>query len=174
MEYWDLYDIARNKTGKTAVRGEKIADGDYHLIIHICIFNSEGQMLIQRRQSFKDGWPDLWDITVGGSAVKGDSSQTAAERELREELGIKADFKGVRPHLTINAGDCFDDVYLIEKDVSLSDLKLQYEEVQDAKWASEAAIISMIDSGEFIPYYPDAIRLFFDIRKHYGFHQQKQ
>lgn len=30
MELWDVYDINRNKTGKTAVRGEGLPEGGYH------------------------------------------------------------------------------------------------------------------------------------------------
>lgn len=99
MEYWDIYDAKRTKTGKTMLRGENFPDGAYHLVVHICVFNDKNEMLIQQRQPFKEGWPNMWDITVGGSAVKGDSSQTAAERELMEELGVKISLKGVRPHL---------------------------------------------------------------------------
>ena len=53
-------------------------------------------MLIQHRQPFKSGWSDLWDITVGGSAVSGDTSQTAAEREVLEEIGYKLDLSNIR------------------------------------------------------------------------------
>ncbi|MCI7790595.1 MAG: NUDIX domain-containing protein, partial [Lachnospiraceae bacterium] len=88
MELWDVYDMDRNKMSRTMVRGEAFNDGDYHLVVHVCIFNSKGEMLIQQRQPFKEGWPNMWDISVGGSAIQGDSSQTAAEREVLEELGI--------------------------------------------------------------------------------------
>lgn len=57
----------------------------------------------------------MWDISVGGSAVSGDSSQSAAEREVLEELGLKVDLQGVRPHFAINFDHGFDDVYLIER-----------------------------------------------------------
>lgn len=170
MELWDIYDIDRIKTDRTMVRGEAFKDGDYHLVVHICIFNSKGEMLIQQRQSFKDGWPNMWDISVGGSAVQGDNSQTAAEREVLEELGIKLDLQGVRPHLTINYDTGFDDFYLIEKDIELSELKLQYEEVQNAKWASKEEILEMLEKEEFIPYYASLINLLFDTRKSYGSH----
>lgn len=73
MELWDVYDINRNKTNKTMVRGESFAKGNYHLVVHVCVFNSKGEMLIQQRQPFKEGWPNMWDITVGGSATKGDT-----------------------------------------------------------------------------------------------------
>ena len=52
MELWDLYDCNMNPTGETTVRGSKIPYGRYHLVAHVCIFNSEGQMLIQHRLPF--------------------------------------------------------------------------------------------------------------------------
>lgn len=174
MELWDVYDVERKKTDKTMVRGEPFKAGEYHLVIHVCLFNSKGEMLIQQRQPFKEGWPNMWDITVGGSSVKGDTSQTAAERELAEELGLKWDFQKTRPHLTINYENGFDDVYLIQKDIDIDKLKLQYEEVQRVKWASKDEIFSMIEKGEFIPYYQSLIQLFFDIKNQYGCHNTKQ
>ncbi|WP_318246316.1 NUDIX hydrolase [Bacillus sp. PS06] len=144
MELWDVYDINRNKTDRTWVRGKELKSGDFHLVVHVCIFNSNGEMLIQQRQSFKEGWPNLWDLTAGGSALAGDTSQTAAERELYEEIGLKVDFQQVRPHLTINFENGFDDFYLIQEEVQLHMLTLQYEEVQNVKWASKADILTMI------------------------------
>lgn len=172
MELWDVYDVDRKKTGRTMVRGEAFADGDYHLVVHVCIFNSKGEMLIQQRQSFKEGWPNMWDISVGGSAVQGDSSQTAAEREVLEELGIKLDLQGIRPRFTFNFDRGFDDIYLIEENIDLLELNLQYEEVQNAKWATKEEILQLIDKEEFIPYYPSLINLFFDTRKKYGCHSK--
>lgn len=168
MELWDVYNIDRIKSGKTMLRGDEFKNGEYHLVVHACIFSTKNQMLIQQRQPFKYGWSNMWDITVGGSATKGDTSQSAIERELFEEIGLKIDLQNVRPHLTINFDVGFDDIYLIEKDVDLNLLKLQYEEVQGVKWATIDEILEMIDRGEFIPYHKNLIRLFFDMRKKYG------
>ena len=168
MELWDVYDINRNKKNRTWVRGEKLQPGEFHLVIHVCIFNASGDMLIQQRQPFKEGWPNMWDLTVGGSAITGDTSQTAAQRELHEELGLKLDFQQIRPHLTINFEYGFDDIYLIEENVQLHKLTLQYEEVQNVKWASKEEILTMIKKGEFIPYYESLIQLLFDSRKKCG------
>lgn len=168
MEYWDIYDVNRVKTGKTMIRGSEFADGAYHLVVHVCIFNRKGEMLIQQRQPFKEGWPDMWDLSVGGSSIVGDTSQKAAEREVAEELGLKINLSGIRPHLTVNFDRGFDDIYLIEEDVDLTKLQLQPEEVQAVKWAEREEILRMIKNGEFIPYYPDLINLFFNIRRKYG------
>lgn len=164
MEIWDLYDKDRIKTGETMVRGSKFKENTYHLVVHVCIFNLEGKMLIQQRQPFKDGWPNMWDITVGGSAVSGDTSQLAAEREVYEEIGYKLSLDGIRPSLTINFDKGFDDIYLIQKDIDISKLKLQYEEVQSVKWTSKEEILSMIDEEIFIPYHKSLIDLLFFMR----------
>ena len=168
MELWDLYKIDRTKNGKTMIRGNKIEEGNYRLVVHACIFNSDGKMLIQQRQPFKSGWSNMWDITVGGSAQKGDTSQDTVERELFEEIGLTINLQNVRPNLTMNFDTGFDDVYLIEKDIDISNLKLQYEEVQQVKWADLNEILLMIDEGIFIPYYKSLIQLFFDSRYQYG------
>lgn len=168
MELWDVYNRNREKTGKTMVRGAEFEEGAYHTVVHICIFSSDGRMLIQQRQTFKHGWPGLWDLTVGGSAVAGEDAQTAASRELSEELGIEYDFSDVRPSLTMNFEHGFDDYFLIGKDIELSDLKFQPEEVQNAKWATKQDILQMIEDGSFIPYHTPLIELLFELRGQYG------
>lgn len=168
MELWDVYDRYRNKTDKTMVRGADYEKDAYHIVIHVCVFGTDGRMLIQQRQPFKAGWPNLWDVTVGGSAIVGETPEEAAMRELDEELGLKIDLTDVRPHLTVNFDCGFDDYFLVEKDVDLADLKLQYEEVQAAKWATREEIKAMIADGTFIPFHPSLIDVLFDMRSRYG------
>lgn len=161
MEILDLYTRDRVLTGKTIPRGTKVPEGFYRLVIHVCIFNSKKQMLIQQRQTFKNGWSNMWDLSVGGSASSGDSSQMAAQREVFEEIGYNIDFKDLRPSLTINFNSGFNDIYIIQQDLELSKLKLQYEEVKDAKWATLEEIKSMIDDKIFVPYHHSFIELLF-------------
>lgn len=165
-EFWDIYNINREKTGRLHRRGDKMQPDDYHVVIHVCIFNSKNEMLIQKRQPFKKGWPNMWDITVGGSAVAGDTSAQAAERELFEELGIRIDFSGRLPNFTINFPDGFDDFYLVEQDVDLSALHLQESEVQDARWASKEEVLKMQEEGTMIPYW--FLDRLFEIKGTYG------
>ena len=142
----------------------------YHLFVHVCIFNSQGEMLIQQRQPFRSGWPNMWDITVGGSAISGDTSQSAAEREVYEEIGYKISLDGIRPSLTINFDEGFDDMYLIKQDIDISKLSLQYEEVKKVKGASKEEILYMIDEEIFIPYHKSLIDLLFVMRHSKGSH----
>lgn len=164
MELWDIYDAERQKTGRTIKRGTAFAKGDLHVVIHVCIFNSNGEMLIQQRQSFKDMYPDMWDISVGGSALAGETSVQAAEREILEEIGYELKLNGKRPHFTVNFEYGFDDFYLVQSVIDISALTLQYEEVKSVRWASREEICRMMDSGEFIPRYKSLIELLFDMR----------
>lgn len=160
-EKWDLYDIDRIKTGEIIERGEQIPPERYHLVVHVCIFGSDGRMLIQQRQPFKEDWSNMWDVTVGGSAVSGDTSRTAAEREVMEEIGLSISLESERPRFTVNFDVGFDDFWYVKRDVDISALKLQYEEVQAVKWATKEEIFAMIDSGEFIPYHKSFIEMVF-------------
>ena len=168
MEYFDLYDKDRIPLGKQIERGKTIPENEYHIAVHVCVFNSENKMLIQQRQPFKAGWSNMWDISVGGSAVAGEKSAQAAQRELEEEIGLKISFDNLRPILTVHFDHGFDDIYTVNKDVEINELKLQYEEVQAVKWATESEILSMIADGSFIPYHEHLISLLFFMRDHRG------
>ncbi|AUT06107.1 Isopentenyl-diphosphate Delta-isomerase [Streptococcus parauberis] len=169
-EIWDIYDIYRNKTGRTMERGSNFKEGDLHLVVHLCIFNTNGELLIQQRQKDKEGFPNMWDISVGGSALAGETPQQAVMRETLEELGICIDLSQIRPQFTINFDQGFDDTFLVIADVDLNSLTLQEEEVQDAKWASRKEIFKMMTEGSFIPYHLGKIQLCFDMLGQYGAH----
>ena len=170
MELFDLYTADRVKTGRTMVRGEPTPEGCYRLVVHVCIFNQQGQLLIQQRQPFKQGWSNYWDVTVGGSAVSGDSSRSAAERETLEELGLSINLADIRPTMTIDWEHGFDDYYILTQDVDPDSLHLQYEEVQAVRWASLEEILQMIDDGQFIPYEKSLIAFLFFRRNHRSSH----
>ena len=170
MELWDVYDENRIKTGRTLERGnyEKIQKGDYRMVVHVCIFDSNGKMLIQQRQPFKRSWSGMWDLTAGGSAVSGDTSLSAAVRETSEEVGVTLAPDELRRVLTIQTECVFDDIYVVQKDLDETALKLQTEEVAQVKWASADEIKAMIREKIFIPYHESLIDLLFFMKDHDG------
>lgn len=170
MELWDLYTADRQKTDRKMIRGEKQPKDFYRLVVHLCIFNTKGEMLIQQRHSDKVQWSNMWDISVGGSAISGETSNLAVSRELYEELGVKLSFKNIRPSLAVNFDKGFDDIYLIEQNLALNELNLQETEVQSVKWSTHREILQMIDETTFIPYHKSLITLLFSMRTHTGIH----
>ena len=170
MELWDIYDINRQKTGEIMERGAEFKEDAYTCVMHVCIFNSEGKMLIQQRQPFKTTWPVLWDLSIGGHIEAGETSEDSAERELFEELGIKRDFSNERPHFTINFVHGFDDYFFLLEDIDLDELTLQETEVKAVKWAGLEEIKKMIEDGSFIPYFPSLIDFMFESKNGRGAH----
>ncbi len=170
METFDLYDNYRALTGRTMERYTEVPEGYYRLVIHICIFNSRGELLIQRRQLDKNSWPGLWDLTIGGSVSQGESSQIAAKRELFEELGLTHDFSEEAPAVTVSFYDGFDDIYVVNMDVDTASLLLQREEVMAAEWADRDRVMAMIDDGTFIPYEKHLIDFLFFLKDHRSTH----
>lgn len=163
MEAWDLYTKDRVKTGQTMLRGDRVPEGLFHLQVHVCIFNSRGEMLIQQRQVTKRWYAGLWDYSVGGSAVAGDTSLAAAERETLEELGLRVSLAGRRPAVTRWYGAMIDDYYILPLDADLSGLTLQKEEVQAVRWAAREDILALLAEGRFCPNPPGMIALLFDL-----------
>ena len=165
MEKWDLYTLDREKINQVITRGDTIPNDLYHLVVHVCIFNAKNQMLIQQRQSFKEGWPNMWDVTVGGSAMIGENSRQAATREVAEELGLKIDLENTPPVITKYFSEGFDDIYILEKEIDILDLILQYEEVQAVKWVGFEEILDMIRLKKFIPYDESFIQFLFHLHQ---------
>lgn len=167
MELVDLYDENRVPLGRTAERSAQKGPGEYRMVVHVCVFDRRGRMLIQQRAKEKFIWPGLWDVSVGGGVDAGETSRQGAEREFREELGYPLDLSGLRPSVTVNFDGGFDDFYLITKD--LPSLVLQKEEVQAVRWAALEEILDMIGAGTFIPYPKSFLRFLFDMRAQFGF-----
>ena len=151
MEIWDIYDKDRNNTGRTIVRGEKLNEGDYHLVIHAWIINTEGKFLIQKRANTVKVYPNMWAMT-GGSAIKGENSYETCLREVSEELGVKPDMKNAKLIFTKIRQDKITDVWVIRQDFSIENCKLQKEEVSDVKWVSKEEIKSLLEKKRFINY----------------------
>lgn len=60
-----------------------------HPVVHLHVFNSNGELYLQKRPEWKDIQPNKWDTSVGGHVDLGENVQTALKREAREELGIE-------------------------------------------------------------------------------------
>ncbi len=149
-ELWDVYDENRNLTGRIHRRGEPMAPGDYHLVVHVWMLNSQGEFLLTKRSPNK-GFPNVWEST-GGSALAGDDSLTAALREVKEETGLVLDPSGGERILFARKEDYLRDVWLFRQDFDLADVVLQPGETVDKMYADKQTILQLWQDGVFVPY----------------------
>jgi len=60
-----------------------------HRSTYILVFNSQGELYVQKRTMTKDVFPGYYDIAAGGVVLAGETYEQGAERELEEEMGIR-------------------------------------------------------------------------------------
>ena len=152
MEKWDILNADGTPTGKTTLRGRcNLKQGEYHLVVHIWIVSSRGDFLIQRRSDSKKLMPGEWAAT-GGAAISGEDSYTAANRELYEELGIPSNKQTLKKLTRIKRRNSLLDIWFINANIEIHRLKLQKDEVAEARWVSREQFKTMIENGEFHNY----------------------
>lgn len=83
-----IVDEANRPVG-VAPRWEMRAQGLPHRATYVLVFNSAGELHVQRRTLTKDVYPGYLDPAAGGVVLAGESYEVSAERELAEEMGIR-------------------------------------------------------------------------------------
>ena len=163
MELWDIYDENRTGTGRTHVRGVPLEKGDYHLIADVWTVNFKNQILLTRRHPDKP-YGLMWECT-GGSVLAGETSLEGALRELSEEAGIQAQKQDLTLIHSIRQKERFVDTFITRLDVTIEDVRMQPEEVVDAKFVTFKDLLDLWKQGIVVPksrflLYKDSIREF--------------
>ena len=103
QEMFPIVDEQGNITG-AATRGECHSGSKLlHPVIHLHVFNSEGDLYLQKRPEWKDIQPGKWDTAVGGHVDLGESVEIALKREVREESDREKELVFV--HKTVYDGE---------------------------------------------------------------------
>ena len=160
-ERWDLYDAQGRRTGRTMLRGEEVPAGLYHLAVHIWPRNSQGEFLVQRRAPGVQWKPNLWAVT-GGSAIAGEDAQTAARRELHEEIGYDARDGELEQVACLRRTNSFCGVFSLRIDWPAEQFVLQPEEVSAVQWCDSAKLMRMIADNALYNYGDAYFRMLFE------------
>ncbi len=97
IEFFNIVDINGNAIGKASRDDCHSGSKLLHPVIHIHIFNSKKELLLQKRKFNKDIQPGKWDTSVGGHIQAGESLENALIREAKEETGIDINLNKIIP-----------------------------------------------------------------------------
>lgn len=149
-ELFDMYDVNRKPLGHTHPRGVPIKQGEYHIVVQVCVLDRQGRLLITKRHPDKiDG--GMWEVTAG-SALAGEDSVAGAMRELREETGLDVDREQIKPLFTRTGHDYFLDSYIVRLDADGEEISLTMQEGEtvDFIWADWEMQERMEKDGELV------------------------
>ena len=136
----DLYDSESRLTKKSYFKGDAIPSGYYAMVVMVCIQNSKGEFLMQKRVPEKGG---DWGVT-GGHPKRGETPIQGMITEIKEEIGIDVDASELEVFAEGCDGvDCYK-MYYLKKDLILSELVLQKEELSEVKWFSIEKLEQMV------------------------------
>jgi isopentenyldiphosphate isomerase len=140
----------RNKVVGAVPRQEMRAGRLLHRATYVLVFNSRGELYVQKRAASKDIFPSCYDVAAGGVVLSEESYEDGAVRELEEELGIKG----------VSLARLFDFSYQ-DKDVRVwgaafscvydGELVLQEEEIESGAFVPVDEVFRRAESEPFTP-----------------------
>jgi 16S rRNA (adenine1518-N6/adenine1519-N6)-dimethyltransferase len=146
----------------SAPRAQVHGDNLRHRAVHILVFNKNGDLYLQKRSRWKDRHPGVWDSSASGHVLAGEDYDRAAQRELREELGIEAALERiVKLPASERTGQEFIWLYRAQCD---GDIVLNKHEIETGGYFQPAIVTGWIASrpGDFAPGFSECWKTYLD------------
>ena len=138
-EIFDVVD-GRDEIIGRQTRREVHRLGLKHRAVHVLVFNSRGQIFLQKRSMKKDCFPGKWDSSASGHLDSGEDYDACAVRELQEELGFQV-LQPLKRLFKIDAcsetGQEFVWIYRCEAEGPFT---LHPEEIERGDWFTPASV----------------------------------
>lgn len=147
MEYLQVFNDDKNLLDEKVERSNKLnlKDGKSFMIVLVFIENSEHKFLVQKTSKEKN---NEYAIT-GGHVTYKDTSLETVIKEVREELDLIVSESEIIYFETIKYPKAYADLYYIKKDLDISKLNIQKEEVDSLMWLSKNEIVDLINKNKF-------------------------
>lgn len=148
MELIEIVDKYGNFTGEVM---EKEIAHDQNLLhneVAVFVINDKKQVLLQKRSATKRFNPNKWALCAGHVDAH-ESLESAAIREIKEEIGIDVSVDNLYPfgerEFTIRESNShITYFYYIKSNKEETDFVIQKEELSEVKWFDIDKVINMI------------------------------
>lgn len=145
-----LVDEEGNITG-SATRAEAHSGSKLlHPVVHLHVFNSKGDLYLQKRPEWKDIQPGKWDTAVGGHVDLGESVEQALRREVEEEIGI-TDYEPQRITHYVFESAKERELVFVHRTTYNGPISPDANELADGRFWSPEEIAANIGKGIFTP-----------------------
>lgn len=152
MELIQIVDKKGNFTGQVMDKEEAHDKNLLHNEVGIFIINDKREVLLQKRSANKRFSPNKWGLCAGHVDAY-ESLETAALREIKEEVGLYLSLKELIPYgeREINISDSNSHItyfYYVICNKKAEEFVIQEEELSEVKWFNIDEIIIMIKDGK--------------------------
>lgn len=152
MELIQIVDKKGNFTGQVMDKEEAHDKNLLHNEVGIFIINDKREVLLQKRSANKRFSPNKWGLCAGHVDAY-ESLETAALREIKEEVGLDLSLKELIPYgeREINISDSNSHItyfYYVICNKKAEEFVIQEEELSEVKWFNIGEIIIMIKDGK--------------------------
>lgn len=142
-ELIDIIDEQGQKTGIVQPYSVVHKEGLFHRTVHLWVYTSDNKLLVQKRSNKKWAYPGYWEASVGAHLAHGEDVIEGICKESMEEIGLKITSEECKFLFSVEhpkddptrKGDyiCHEihDVYLVNKDIEISKLALNTDEVEE-------------------------------------------
>jgi len=141
-ELVDIFDENNNFTNVRKMKSEAHSDGSWHRAVHVVIYNSKGEMLLQLRAKDKLQYPNLWDISAAGHVAAGEEPIVSCLREMEEEIGLNVSAEDLQFHKIekcygeLEKNNEFGYIYFLKFDGDIDGFQFKDGEVQKVEFVS--------------------------------------
>lgn len=128
--------------------------GFYHKPAWSWVYNSKGEILIQKRAMSKKRFAGYWDMACAGHVDAGETPMEGAIREAKEEIGLDVSEKDIK-----FMGELIEDedyweigqIFFIKADKDINEFILDKNEVEEVKWISFDELKELLYSDIWAP-----------------------
>lgn len=136
-----------------------------HPVVHLHLFNSKGELFLQKRPEWKDIQPGRWDTATGGHVELGENVEQALRREVAEELGVTGFTAEPLGHYVFESERERELVY-VHRTTYDGQVNPNAEELDGGRFWSMEEIEANIGKGVFTPNFESEYQRFFGCRQH--------
>ncbi|MGN0068211.1 MAG: NUDIX domain-containing protein [Prevotella sp.] len=131
-----------------------------HPVVHLHVFNSKGELYLQKRPEWKDIQPGKWDTACGGHVAYGETIDMALRREVHEELGL-SDFQATLIGKYVFESDRERELVYVNRTVYDGVIVPDSHELGGGRFWTEAEIRDAVGQGILTPNFEHEYKKFF-------------